>query len=66
MRLSMYLTRPPSMEALDTQSMLVEGDFSLLEVVVTAHRSSCAMLGTEVGRTCDCKPPTHAVNLRVP
>lgn len=66
MRLSMYLTRPPSMEALDTQSMLVEGDFTLLEVNVVAHRASCAMSGTTAGRVCDCKPPTHAVNLRVP
>lgn len=66
MRLSMYLTNPPSMEALDTQSMLVDGDFALLEVNVVAHRRGCAQLGTEVGRVCDCKPPTHAVNLRVP
>lgn len=66
MRLSLYLTDPPSMEAVDTQSMLVDGDFTLLEVNVTAHRRTCAMHGTEVGRVCDCKPPTHAVNLRVP
>lgn len=66
MRLSLYLTRPPSMESVDTQSMLVDGDFTLLEVNVVAHRRTCSMLGTEVGRVCDCAPPTHAVNLRAP
>jgi hypothetical protein len=62
----MFLTAPPSMDVLDTQSMLVEGDFTFLEVVVVAHRRSCSLNGTEVLRVCDCMPPTHAVNLKAP
>jgi hypothetical protein len=38
---------------------------SCLEVVVKAHRSSCAMLD-DIPGACDCKPSVGATSVRAP